>query len=75
MIVRHCQSESIRTWGELGESASTGVGSTPVDALVELRKQIPCTCASGCDCQHHHDPKHDVSHHKVRLPDTALEPK
>jgi len=60
MIVRHCQSESIRTWGELCQAASAEVGSTPADAVVEQRAQMPCTCGSDCSC---HDDHHDDSHH------------
>ncbi len=73
-IVRHCQSESIRTWGELCKAASAEVGSTPGDALVEQRSQMPCTCASGCDCHdHHHDHKHNHSQLPVLSRDTATE--
>ncbi len=76
MIVRHCQSEAIRTWGELCQSASAEVGSTPVDAVVEQRAQMPCTCTCGSDCgchDDHHDQKHDHSQLPVHSPDAALE--
>ncbi len=78
LIVRHCRSESIRTWGELCQAASAEVGSTPSDAVVEQRSQLPCTCASGCACcDGQHDRKHKHSHHhghpSVPSRDTAME--
>ncbi len=59
LVVRHCQSESIHTWGELCQAASADVGSTPADAVVEQRSEMPCMCESGCDCcDDHHDHSH-----------------
>ncbi len=69
LIVRHCRSETVRTWGELCLAASAEVGSTPRDAVVEQRSQMPCTCA-GCDC---HDDHHDPNHQTAHSPDTITE--
>ena len=60
VTVFHAMSVRIATWGELCQAASTDVGSTPADALVEQRAQMHSTCASGC---HHHD-DHQHHHHK-----------
>jgi hypothetical protein len=71
IIVRHCQSSSISTWGELCLAASTDVGSTPAEAAVEKRAQLPCTCGSNCGC--HGDPHdHDQGHLPILSPDAAL---
>lgn len=61
LIVRHGQSEAIRTWGELCRAASTDVGSTSGDALAERRTQVHCTCTAGC---HHYDEQHHQEKHR-----------